>query len=39
MVERDIRLCKLAGGTLHFAHVSTAEAIEAIRGPRRKGLP
>ena len=38
MVERDIRLCKLAGGTLHFAHVSTAEAIEAIRGAKAEGL-
>jgi dihydroorotase len=39
MVERDLRLAELAGARLHFAHVSTAAAIEAIRQAKRRGLP
>jgi len=38
MVERDIRLVELTGGKLHFAHVSTAEAIDAIRNAKAHGL-
>ena len=38
MVERDIRLVELTGGKLHFAHVSTADAIDAIRKAKLKGL-
>ncbi|MEE2746052.1 MAG: dihydroorotase, partial [Pseudomonadota bacterium] len=38
IVERDIRLVELTGGKLHFAHVSTAEAINAIRKAKAKGL-
>ena len=38
MVERDIRLVELTGGKLHFAHVSTAEAIDAIRNAKARGL-
>ncbi|GAC1342235.1 MAG: dihydroorotase [Acetobacteraceae bacterium] len=38
-VARDIRLAQLAGGLLHFAHVSTAEAIELIRRAKADGLP
>lgn len=37
MVERDIRLVELTGGRLHFAHVSTAEAIGAIRKGKQQG--
>jgi dihydroorotase len=38
MVERDLRLLELAGGRLHFAHVSTAAAVEAIRAAKARGL-
>jgi dihydroorotase len=38
MVERDLRLLELAGGRLHFAHVSTAAAIDAIRVAKARGL-
>jgi len=38
MVERDIRLVELTGGKLHFAHVSTADAIDAIRQAKARGL-
>ena len=38
IVERDIRLVELTGGRIHFAHVSTAEAIDAIRRAKAKGL-
>jgi dihydroorotase len=38
MVARDIRLARLTGGALHFAHVSTAEAVELIRRAKHEGL-
>ena len=38
MVERDIRIAEMTGGRLHFAHVSTAQAIEAIRQAKRRGV-
>lgn len=38
MVERDIRLVELTGGRCHFAHVSTAAALEAIRRAKARGL-
>ncbi|MFO1075057.1 MAG: dihydroorotase [Geminicoccaceae bacterium] len=38
MVERDLRLLALTGGRLHFAHVSTGEAIAAIRAAKARGL-
>jgi dihydroorotase len=38
MVERDIRIVELTGGRLHFAHLSTAESIEAVRKAKAKGL-
>jgi dihydroorotase len=37
MVERDLRLAEITGGRLHFAHVSTAEAIAAIRRAKARG--
>ena len=37
-VERDLRLLELTGGRLHFAHVSTAAALEAIRQAKGRGL-
>jgi dihydroorotase len=38
IVGRDIRLAELTGGAVHFAHVSTAEALARIRGARAAGL-
>ena len=38
MVERDLRLLELTGGRLHFAHVSTADAVAAIRAAKARGL-
>jgi dihydroorotase len=38
MVERDIRLAEMTGGRLHFAHVSTAESLAAIRRAKDRGL-
>ena len=38
LVARDIRLAELTGGAVHFAHVSTAEAIELIRRAKDRGL-
>jgi dihydroorotase len=37
MVERDIRLAALTGGRIHFAHVSTAAAVEAVRRAKSEG--
>jgi len=37
-VERDIRLAEMTGGRLHFAHVSTAGAIDVIRKAKARGL-
>jgi len=39
MIERDIRLVELTGGRLHIAHVSTVEAVDAIRSAKARGLP
>ncbi len=37
-VARDIRLAELADGAVHFAHVTTAEALALIRQAKDKGL-
>jgi dihydroorotase len=37
-VARDVRLAELTGGALHFAHVTTAEALDLIRRAKEKGL-
>ena len=37
-VARDIRLAELTGGAVHFAHITTAEALELIRRAKEKGL-
>ncbi|MCB5943238.1 dihydroorotase family protein [Acidocella sp. KAb 2-4] len=37
-VARDIRLAKLTGGAVHFAHVTTGEALDLIRTAKDKGL-
>ena len=38
LVARDIRLAELTGGSLHFAHVSTGEALGLIRDAKARGL-
>lgn len=38
MVARDIRLTELTGGAVHFAHVSTAEALALIRRAKNDGV-
>jgi dihydroorotase len=38
MVARDIRLVELTGGAVHFAHVSTGEALGLIRQAKAIGL-
>ncbi len=38
MVERDLRLAELTGGRLHFAHLSTGIAIDAVRQGKARGL-
>jgi dihydroorotase len=37
-VARDIRLAALTGGAVHFAHVSTAEALRLIREAKTNGI-
>ena len=39
LVARDIRLADLTGGAVHFAHVSTGEALALIRQAKAAGLP
>jgi dihydroorotase len=38
MVERDIMLAELTGGQYHVLHISTAEAIDAVRRAKKRGL-
>jgi dihydroorotase len=38
IVARDIRLAELTGGAVHFAHVSTTEALLLIRRAKDGGL-
>src|SRR6185437_10419372 len=38
IVARDIRLAELTGGAVHFAHVSTTEALSLIRRAKDRGL-
>lgn len=37
-VARDIRLAELTGGAVHFAHITTSEALDLIRQAKDKGL-
>jgi dihydroorotase len=37
-VARDLRLARLTGGRVHFAHVSTAEALGLIRAAKAEGV-
>lgn len=38
MVARDIALVRLAGGRVHFLHLSTAGSIAAVRAAKAEGL-
>lgn len=38
LVARDIRLAELTAGAVHFAHVSTAEALSLIRAAKARGV-
>ncbi len=38
IVERDIILAELTGGRYHVLHISTAEAVDAVRRAKKKGL-
>lgn len=37
-VARDIRLAELTGGAVHFAHITTGEALALIRQAKDKGV-
>jgi len=39
LVERDLRLVAATGARYHAAHVTTPEALDAIRAAKRAGLP
>jgi dihydroorotase len=39
LIERDLRLVEMTGGRYHASHISTGEAVEAIRRAKRQGLP
>lgn len=38
MIERDLHLVAMTGGRYHVGHVSTADAVAAIRGAKARGL-
>jgi dihydroorotase len=38
LVARDIQLAALTGGAVHFAHISTAEALQLIRQAKADGI-
>ena len=38
MIERDLRLVEMTGARYHAAHISTADAVEAVRQARQRGL-
>ena len=38
-IARDIMLAELTGARVHIAHLSTAGAIELVRGAKARGLP
>src|SRR5579859_5328112 len=39
MIERDLQLVAMTGARYHVAHVSTADALAAIRRAKARGLP
>ena len=38
IVARDVRLAALTGGAVHFAHISTADALDVIRRAKARGV-
>jgi dihydroorotase len=38
MVRRDVELAALTGGRVHFAHLSCAESLDALRDGKARGL-
>jgi dihydroorotase len=38
LVARDISLARLTGGSVHFAHISTARALDLVRRAKDEGL-
>jgi len=38
IVERDLRLVEMTGGRLHFGHLSTAAAVEAVRRAKARKI-
>lgn len=38
IVARDVRLAEMTGGSVHFAHISTAEALDIIRRAKDRGI-
>ena len=38
VIERDLRLAQHTGGRIHFAHISTAESVGAIRAAKQAGM-
>ncbi len=38
LVERDLHLARMTGGRLHFGHLSTALAVDAVRRAKAEGL-
>jgi len=39
IVARDIAVCQLAGGRLHFARLTSRRSVELVREARRQGVP
>jgi len=39
MVGRDIALCRLTGGRVHFLHLSTARSVALVAAAKAEGLP
>lgn len=39
MVQRDIELVALTGGSLHFMHLSTSRSLDLVHDAQRGGLP
>jgi dihydroorotase len=38
MVERDVLLAELTGGSVHIAHLSTAASVDAVRRGKARGV-
>ena len=38
IVARDVRLAEMTGGAVHFAHISTGEALDIIRRAKARGI-